>query len=110
MKDYEKEINFFYKKIVKNYLTSLGLLEKLMVKYKTIHLWMYESGMTKKDTLKVSEAPFEVWEAREGIHRMIMEMEREVKILGIPNHSKIVTDVIMDEMRKIDEQYPIADE
>lgn len=98
------------KEIIERLIITLNLLEPIKSSYKTIRIWLQREGYTTKSAERVSEMPVNIMEEYSNFNKNLRKIKNEVKKYGFDNSDEITTQIVSEELLKIDKKFPLVDE
>jgi hypothetical protein len=98
------------KEIIERLIKTLNLLEPIKSSYKTIRIWLQREGYTTKSAERVSEMPVNIMEEYSNFSKNLRKIKNEVKKYGFDNSDEIATQIVSEELLKIDKEFPLVDE
>lgn len=98
------------KEIIERLIKTLNLLEPIKSSYKTIRIWLQREGYTTKSAERVSEMPVNIMEEYSNFNKNLRKIKNEVKKYGFDNSDEITTQIVSEELLKIDKKFPLVDE
>lgn len=103
-------MNEKHRKIIENFIGTLGSMSEIVELYRGIRIWLQGAGYTSKTAEKIYELPAYVMRLHSRLTNLIFNLKKDVKVLGIPDSTNIVNEIVKDELSKIDGEFPLVDE
>lgn len=98
------------KEIIERLIKTLNLLEPIKLSYKTMRIWLQREGYTTKSAERVSYMPVNIMEEYSNFSKNLRKIKNEVKKYGFDNSDEIATQIVSEELLKIDKEFPLVDE
>lgn len=98
------------KEIIERLIKTLNLLEPIKSSYKTIRIWLQREGYTTKSAERVSYMPVNIMEEYSDFNKNLQKIKNEVKKYGFDNSDEIATQIVSEELLKINKEFPLVDE